>query len=535
MLTRRTLLATTAGAAAVLGIAPLAAVPAFAKTPKNMAVMAKQIDDMVSLDPAESYEFTDNEVDSNCYSKLVVPDRADPSKIVGDLAQSWDVSPDGLTITFHLKSDVLFASGKPVTADDAAYSLQRVIKLNKAPAFVIGQFGFTPANVDSLIKATDAHTLVIQLPALQATSFLLYCLSANVGGVVEKAVAEAHASNGDFGNAWLKTNSAGSGPYSLVSWVASDHIILNVNPHFKPQPAMKRIAIRHVADPSAQLLLVEKGDVDIARDLTSDQLKSISGDKTLHLITANQAAQMYIAMNESVPQLAKPEVRQAIKWAIGYQAIAEHITPDTWNVSQSFLPKGLPGTLDETPFHKDTAKAKALMEKAGLADGFTLSMDYISHSPYSDIAQAIQADLGAIGIKITLVPGEEKQVITKTRQRAHQLALLEWFPDYFDPNSNAQAFCFDPDDTDASKVRVPAWRSHFSDKVLSDDVLAASKETDTAKRIAIYAAMQKRFWESAPFAFVLQKNDVATLRAGVNGLFLGALPDFTSYRGITKS
>ncbi|HEX3983948.1 MAG TPA: ABC transporter substrate-binding protein [Acidisoma sp.] len=199
------------------------------------------------------------------------------------------------------------------------------------------------------------------------------------------------------------------------------------------------------------------------------------------------------------------------------------------------MPKGLPGVLNETPFHKDTAKAKALMAKAGEAGGFSVTMDYISHSPYSDIAEAMQADLAAIGIKITLLPGEEKQVITKTRARTHQLALLEWFPDYFDPNSNAQGFCYDPDDSDASKVRVPAWRSHFSDKTLSDDVLAATKETDTAKRMAIYADMQRRFWEISPFAFALQKNDVAVLLADVNGLSLGALPDFTHYRGITKN
>lgn len=314
MLTRRSLLTTTAGAVTALGLSPLGAGHALAKTPRTIAVMAKQIDDMVSLDPAESYEFTDNEVDSNIYSKLVVPDRADPGKLVGDAAQAWDVSSDGLTVTFHLKPDLRFASGNPVTAEDAAYSLQRVIKLNKSPAFIISQFGFTPENVDSLITAADTHTLVVKLPALQATSFLLYCLSANVGGIVEKAVAEAHATGGDFGNGWLKNNSAGSGPYALVTWVASDHIILAVNPHFVPQPAVKRIVIRHVADPSAQLLLLQKGDVDIARNLTSDQLKSIAGNKDLHLISANQAAQMYVAMNETVPQLAKPEVRQAIKW-----------------------------------------------------------------------------------------------------------------------------------------------------------------------------------------------------------------------------
>jgi peptide/nickel transport system substrate-binding protein len=115
MLTRRTLLASTTGAALVIGLAPMVVTPAFARTPRNVAVMAKQIDDMVSLDPGESYEFTDNEVDANCYSKLIVPNPDDGTKIVGDLAESWTVSPDGMTITFHLRQDKRFASGNPVT------------------------------------------------------------------------------------------------------------------------------------------------------------------------------------------------------------------------------------------------------------------------------------------------------------------------------------------------------------------------------------------------------------------------------------
>lgn len=535
MVTRRALLGSTAAAAAVAGLASFGAAPAFAGTPRNMAVMVKQIDDMVSLDPGESYEFTDNEVDANCYGKLVTPDPADGTKIVGDLAKSWEVSPDGLTFTFHLRQDKHFASGNPVTAEDAAYSFSRVVKMNKAPAFIITQFGFTPDNVDKLITATDAHTLVMKLPERKATSFVLYCLSANVGCVVEKAVAEAHAQNGDFGNAWLKTNSAGSGPYKLTSWVASDHILLDVNPHFKPAPAMRRIAIRHVADPSAQLLLLQKGDADIARDLTADQLKTVGTNPAYHLVSSGQAVSLYIAMNEDVPELAKPEVHQAIKWAIGYDAIAQNITPHTWSVDQSFLPKGLPGALTEQPFHKDTAKAKALLAQAGLPNGFSVTMDYISESPYSEIAEAVQADLAAVGIKLTLLPGEQKQVITKTRARTHQLAMLVWSSDYFDPNSNAQGFCANPDDSNNSPLKILAWRSHFVDKQLTDDAAAATTELDPAKRIAIYQGMQRRFWQVAPFALVLQKNSVATLRRNVSGLLIGPLPDFTLYRGITKS
>jgi peptide/nickel transport system substrate-binding protein len=535
MLTRRTLLATTAGTVAVVGLTPLAISPAWARTPKNMAVMAKQIDDMVSLDPGESYEFTDNEVDGNCYSKLVTPDLTNGTKIAGDLAESWDVSPDGLTFTFHIRKGVLFASGNAATAHDAEFSLQRVVKMNKSPGFIITQFGFTPDNVDTLIRATDDNTLVMKLPVAQATSFVLYCLTANVGCIVEKAAVLPNVVNGDFGNAWLKTNSAGSGPYKLTSWVASDHILLDVNPHFSPAPKMKRIAIRHVADPSAQYLLLQKGDADIARDLTSDQLKSIATNPDYHLATSGQATSMYIAMNQDVPELAKPQVRQAIKWAIDYDAIAQNITPNTWSVDQSFLPKGLPGAVSDTPFKKDITKAKALLAEAGLPNGFTITMDYISHAPYADVAQAVQADLAAIGIKVQLLPGEQKQVITKTRARNHQLAILVWGSDYFDPNSNAQGFCANPDDSNTSKLKILAWRSHFVDKELTEEAAAATTELDADKRLAIYARMQKRFNDIAPFAMVLQKNEVAVLRKGVDGLLVGPLPDFTKYLEITKS
>src|SRR5208282_4280328 len=117
-------------------------------------------------------------------------------------------------------------------------------------------------------------------------------------------------------------------------------------------------------------------------DLLADQLKSIAGNKAFTISAAGQGTSMYIAMNQSVPELAKPEVRQAIKWAIDYEAIAKNITPNTWSVCQSFLPAALPGSIKDQPFHRDVAKAKTLLAQAGLADGFAVSMDYISQPPY---------------------------------------------------------------------------------------------------------------------------------------------------------
>src|SRR5271169_6229087 len=121
MLTRRALMAT--GAVAVAS--PLAANRTHAATPRDMIVMAHEIDDIISFDPAQSYEFSDTEVDANIYRKLVSPDLSNLAKMGPDLAEHWEVSSDGKTFTFHLAQDVRFSSGKPMTAADAEFSLRR--------------------------------------------------------------------------------------------------------------------------------------------------------------------------------------------------------------------------------------------------------------------------------------------------------------------------------------------------------------------------------------------------------------------------
>jgi len=198
MLTRCALTGTTTAAVA-FSISPLR--NAGAATPRDVAVMAKQIDDITSLDPHESFEPSGNEIVGNCYQVLVTPDRTDPAVLRGDLAESWQAAEDGLSYTFRLRPNARFASGTPVTAEDAAFSLQRAVMLDKAPASIISQFGFTRDNVGDRIRATDDRTLVLRLADRKAPSFLLYCLSSVVGSIVEKKAVLAHQQGNDLGNA----------------------------------------------------------------------------------------------------------------------------------------------------------------------------------------------------------------------------------------------------------------------------------------------------------------------------------------------
>src|SRR5918993_2802687 len=214
----RKLFGLSLGAALVALAVGTVAVPLRAETPKDGLVLADFIDDMISLDPAEVFEFSAAEIQAQIYDRLVTYPPDDVSKLEGLIAESWTVSDDGLQVTFKIRPGITFHSGNPLTAQDVAYSIQRVVKLNLSPGFILTQFGFTPENMAETIKATDDATLVLTLDKPYAPTFLLYCLTAGVGSVVDSKLVREHEQDGDMGHGWLKTNSAGSGPFKLRAW-----------------------------------------------------------------------------------------------------------------------------------------------------------------------------------------------------------------------------------------------------------------------------------------------------------------------------
>ncbi len=507
---------------------------AFADTPKDVLVIAQQLDNITSLDPHEGFESISSEIITNMYQRLVVPNPANPNEVIGDLAESWKASEDGKTVTFKLKKNVTFTSGSPVTAEDAAYSLQRAVIINKTPAFIISQFGYTKDNVRDAIKAIDANTLTMTILEPASPQFLLYCLSANVGSIIEKKAAIAHEKDDDFGNNWLRNNSAGSGFFALRAWKPSESVMLDVNPNGGTNGKIKRILMRHIADPSAQLLLLQKGDVDIARNLTTEQQRGLLKDPEYTLVRTGVASLNLLSLNQKHTNLQKPQVWEAIKWAIDYQGIQKNIVPLTHSVHQSFLPKGFPGAVTDTPYKRDVGKAKALLKEAGLESGFEITLDHASTLPERDIVQAIQANLADIGIKVRLLSAEGRAVLTKMRARQHEMAFSVWGSDYFDPHSNAEAFCINSDNGDDSKRRTLAWRSAFADTDITRRATEAVREIDPQKRLALYDKLQRDFMAKSPFVIMLQWTYSAACRKGVNGVHIGILNDGT-YDKITKA
>ncbi|MEL6586605.1 MAG: ABC transporter substrate-binding protein, partial [Pseudomonadota bacterium] len=178
--------------AAAIGLAvSVTSFAAWAETPANMLVIAHRIDDVTTIDPAESFEFAGSDISRNVYSRLVNLDPGDlAAGYTPDLAESWEVSEDGRTITFTMREGVTFHSGNPVRAEDAAFSLQRAVILDKTPAFILTQFGFTPDNVEEMIRA-EGNQLMITTDQRYATSFVLNCLTATIGAIVDKDLVMA--------------------------------------------------------------------------------------------------------------------------------------------------------------------------------------------------------------------------------------------------------------------------------------------------------------------------------------------------------
>ena len=501
-----------------------------AETPPDMLVQAWQIDDLITLDPAEVFEFTGAEYAGNVYDRLVTYPPDDVENLQGHVAESWQVADDGKTYTFKVRDGITFHSGNPLTAADAVFSLQRVIKLDQTPAFILSQFGFTPENVEQHIQVVDDRTFTVVLDKPYAPTFFLYCLTAGVGSVVDRQLVMAHEQDGDLGHAWLRTNSAGSGPFKLVSWKPNESLTIERNPdYWLGEPGFARVISRHVAEPASQMLLLEKGDIDIARNLEADQIESLRGNPEITVEEVPKGAIYYLGLNQKNQYLARPEVREALKWLIDYDGIASTIVKGSAVVHQSFLPRGFLGAIDDQPYKLDVAKAKGLLEQAGLADGFTVTMDTRNASPLPEIAQVLQANWAEAGITLEILPGDNKQTLTKYRARTHDIYIGRWGPDYQDPHTNADTFASNPDNSDAGNhTGKLAWRNAWEIPEMTAKTEAAVLERDPARRAQMYEELQREHQETSPFVIMFQDIEVVALRNNVTGMIWG--PSFDDNR-----
>jgi peptide/nickel transport system substrate-binding protein len=192
------------------------------------------------------------------------------------------------------------------------------------------------------------------------------------------------------------------------------------------------------------------------------------------------------------------------------------------------------GYVDSNPYKLDIAKAKALLTEAGYPDGFPLTVSVAStEQSRMDIAQALQETFAKVGIKLQILASDQKTVITAYRARKHDMALLTWGIDYFDPNTN-MAFVVNTNNADDAKSKPLAWRNGWQNEEFNKQAAALQMETDAAKRKAGYQAMIKAWQPISPFVMMFQQTWVAALSPKVKNFFIGPSNEMTQYTDVYK-
>ncbi|WP_416260185.1 ABC transporter substrate-binding protein [Gibbsiella quercinecans] len=502
-----------------------------AATPANALVVAQSIDDAISFDPAQGSELTTIQAINNLYQRLVQSDPHNPVDLKPTLASHWQTGSDNRSLTFTLRPGATFASGNPLRPEDVIFSLSRVVKLNLEPAFILTQLGWNAQNIDGLIAKVDDHTVKVSWTANVSPLFVLSLLSAPVSSIVDAKEALAHQQGSDLGNQWLSDHSAGSGPYKIQNYVPHEVVVLAANPS-SPEgaPKLKTVLIKNVPDPAARRLLLEQGDADMARNLGADQMAALANKPGVKALAIPYASLYFLQFNaKASPALGNPAFWEAARWLFDYNGIANDLLKGQFQSHQAFLPNGYPGALTDQPYSYNPQKAKQILAKAGL-NNVSFRLDVNNQPPYLDIAQALQASFAQAGVKVELVPGISSQVSTKVRSHQYEATLTSWGPDYFDPNTNAAAFAYNPED--GSKTL--AWRANWQIPELNKLTLAAIAESDGAKRTTDYQALQKSVQQSSPFVIGLQARSLIAVRDNLKGYVQGINPDMVFYSQVSK-
>ncbi|MCZ2158407.1 ABC transporter substrate-binding protein [Bartonella sp. 220] len=491
-------------------------------SPKDTLVMAWNIDSISSFDPAQTVEVVTSELLTNICSALVQYDKRDPTQIRPAMAKSWDVLDNGKRIVFYLRDDLKFDDGRVATAQDLAWSMQRIIRLGLNYAQSLMDYGFTKDNIETNIQALDDRTLQLKLDKPYPVQLIMTVIGQSyASALLDRKTIEAKSINGDMGNKYLVNHSACVGPYKLVRWSPGEKVVLKATQHYwGGVPKIKQIVVQHVAESASQRLLLEKGDVDIARDLSSEDVLDIEkqgGPVKISRVLRPQI--IYLSLNNKNVIFAQEKVRLALRYLIDYEGLGSTVLKGIGIPRATYMSLGIPGALDEKeglPFKLDLEKAKQLISEAGYPNGFKANLLVGSLSYMSSVAQSIQANARKIGVEFTIEKMAQNQLLNRVRGGNYDTALMGWGSADPDGHPASLNHVFNPDPTFTKKHNMYlAWRAGYYDENVNKMVMNALFEQDQKKRISQYHALQHYVLEHGPMVYLFQTYYTVGMRAAV--------------------
>jgi peptide/nickel transport system substrate-binding protein len=466
--------------------------------------------DMLTFDPFATQD------DPSIFTELQVYDRLvklAPSNngVEPELATAWKVAPDGLSATFTLRSGVKFSDGSPLTADDVVFSLTRAIDQK-------GSWGFLFSPVKSVTKVDDK---TIRLNMSESFAPLLPALSTFAGSIYSKANFEKWGK--DAGQHPL-----GTGAFALESWQKGSQLVLVKNKYYwQPgKPKLDRIVFRIVGDDNSRALQLQSGQVDVIDFVPPNQVQSIAaGGQKIHRVDGT--AVLRYTLNETVKPLDESNVRCAMAYAIDRAAVAKNIYFGLAAVAQSLLPSStLYHDPNTDPITFDLAKAKALLAKSTVPNGFTVPVNLpAGNQTLLDVAQIWSNGLQQIGITLKIEQLETTTLIQMRNAEKYSIYNAAWTNDTPDPDE-LLGVALDFESQNAA-------HTFYNNPKAKELLLQQRRELDPKKRHALVSELQRIINRDCPQIYVVHVPRIYATSASIKGFAPNSQGKY-SFEDVTK-
>lgn len=482
-----------------------------------------------TIDPIQNTSTDGGTIASAVFEGLTALDANDEP--IPGVAETWDVSPDKMTYTFHLRKDAKWSDGQAVTAKDFVYSWQRALDPNTKAEYAYQlfyikngeEFNSGTAKAEDLgVKALDDYTLEVALNA--PTPYFLSLTSFPTLMPVRQDIIEKN------GDKWARKAETyiGNGPFKAVEWVSKDHLKLVKNENYWDKDRIKidGVMITFIGEESTMLSSYEAGELDVIDSIPLTEVERLKKEsKELHIIP--QAGTYYYAFNTQKAPFDNVKVRKAFALAIDRQTIVDKVRK-TGTPATAFVPAGVPdATADKDfrtvggaffPVKADAAQAKQLLAEAGYPGGKgfpEVTLIYNSTEEHKILAEAIlemwKQNLGISNIKLANM---EWGVFIPTRQKGDfQIARDGWIGDYNDPMTFIDLF------TTGNGNNDPQWKNAEFDQLIKKARNASTEE----ERMATLHQAEKLFLDDVIMAPVFFYTQNCMIKPNVKNLHVSPL------------
>jgi oligopeptide transport system substrate-binding protein len=455
-------------------------------------------DDVPTMDPAAGYDTPSWTFEQMVFDTLVRYSDAGVD-LQPDVALRWESSPDSTVFTFHLRNDVRFTNGRPVTGEDFKYGIERVLDpatrskgmeyyraIAGAPDFIAHH----AAHVSG-IETPDPYTIVFHLSA--PDPIFVHKLAMPFASAVPREVAEKWGE--DFSR-----HVVGSGPFIMKEWIGGQRVVMVKNPDYfiKGLPHLDAVVYLIGVNEELDWFKFEAGETDVVVLIPTAEFPYVMKTPALSALVLKNitVTTRYLGMNCQMWPFTDPRVRQAFNYAIDKKKIIALLN-GRGIVATGVLPPSLPGynpEIESYPY--DPAKARRLLEAAGVGSNFEPVIWLQADRTFMMLGQSIQQDLALVGVHVGLRPVAWGPFLEAIRQpKTAPLFLLAWEADFPDPENFLDVLL-------SRKQWGANNDSFFSNPDLDAILAAAAPIADMPKRYGLYQQAEKIAVAQAPWVFL---------------------------------